>query len=258
MKKRMMCIAGAMLLSGVMAQANITTMANGSTLSGPNSKTNTYSGASVGDYFVVLLAPNKREQLVDYTSVIGSASTAGLQLVSFLQAAANVNHTTWGWVYSVTNAGNIQSVVSANGNNTTYIGDFLLHSANGTLALGDTSVLSMDGETGPEYWTNSYSWAAADDAVVMETMAGNVETFDWDKTTILRANSSTNQAVQYKEGLGSLAAYEDDFYTDTGTRWKDATTLGVVITETIPEPATLGMLGLVGGAIFFIRRRFMI
>jgi hypothetical protein len=42
-------------------------------------------------------------------------------------------------------------------------------------------------------------------------------------------------------GAGDFA--EVDYFTVTGS---------------IPEPATLGMLGLVGGAIFFIRRRFMI
>lgn len=32
----------------------------------------------------------------------------------------------------------------------------------------------------------------------------------------------------------------------------------VTLTEVVPEPATLGMVGLIGGAIVFVRRRFMI
>ena len=255
--RKITALASLMLLIGVVANASITTTGRGFWMNATPS-TNKFFGAEVGDFFVVLTAPNKKATAASFTSTLGSGSTAGLQLVSSLESSDSVNYTTWGWVYSVTNRGIIESVISASAANSTSGGRFLLHSDNGTLALGDTSVLTMDGGSGPEYWTNNYSWVAADDAVVMETIAGNAEGLDWDKTTIVRANAGTNQVVQYKDGLGSLSAYENDLYTDASANWRDASTLGVVITETVPEPATLGMIGLVGGFLLFIRRRFMI
>jgi hypothetical protein len=44
----------------------------------------------------------------------------------------------------------------------------------------------------------------------------------------------------------------------TGDITKNARLTGVAFAEVIPEPATIGLVGVFGSAVLFIRRRFMI
>ena len=116
----------------------------------------------------------------------------------------------------------------------------------------DAANLFVARDTGPAEWTTynpGASWAS--DAwydIALSTAQMNV-------LESLRAAGETSALIyiQVQNGTpGSEANTGVRFYSD------DSAFAPELVMQTIPEPATLGLVAVMGGAALFIRRRFMI
>jgi membrane protein YqaA with SNARE-associated domain len=79
----------------------------------------------------------------------------------------------------------------------------------------------------------------------------DLATFTW--TMGNESGGATNVAIGDYTAEAVRNAYQPSGMTDTDFIKTDYLTV-----ESIPEPATLGMIGLMTGTLLFIRRRFMI
>ena len=73
-----------------------------------------------------------------------------------------------------------------------------------------------------------------------------------------RAAGETSALIYIQVQNGSVGSEANNglrFWSDEGDSGNSAPELDM---QTIPEPATLGLIAVMGGAILFIRRRFMI
>ncbi|MDF7799223.1 PEP-CTERM sorting domain-containing protein [Pontiellaceae bacterium B1224] len=101
-----------------------------------------------------------------------------------------------------------------------------------------------------------YIWAVGDNVD-----QGSIITFDGTTIALPGADAddqpAANYAAKFSFNTGATVADTLDFDWEKGTaRWAGLN--GFAIVEAIPEPATLGMVAVFGGGIFFIRRRFKI
>jgi hypothetical protein len=87
----------------------------------------------------------------------------------------------------------------------------------------------------------------------------NVELSVFNITDDALVGSTTFDSISTLSSWGDATELQTGFRGhELGNAGADAVRIGYLSTEVIPEPATLGLITAAGGAVLFIRRRFMI
>lgn len=135
----------------------------------------------------------------------------------------------------------------------------------------------IEGDESNNFWFGSGSTASLKLVGLDAGLTYNVKvysTFKGDgnggESTAMTLNGSTTASVTELarwgstttpyawSGVSATGAGELVFSFDTSAGTNDNAILSAVVVEAIPEPATLGLVSLLGGGIFWIRRRFAI
>lgn len=94
--------------------------------------------------------------------------------------------------------------------------------------------------------------SATADTFIIDLNIENLSTLSsWSQTGISTVNATAYNATE-------MWFSTDNYATDTNDDFLSTSTLDNISVEVIPEPATLGLIAATGGAVLFIRRRFMI
>lgn len=137
-------------------------------------------------------------------------------------------------------------------------------------SVDDPGIYQMTGYTIQEgdeftvgFWAKGWDPWGSDGAEITATLFYNdvaapaQELGSYTATALVRANASTDYAYFVSTIPANVASVGQELgirFVNTGTDGSFATLDNV----TIPEPATLGLLGAFGVGLMFIRRRFMI
>ena len=133
----------------------------------------------------------------------------------------------------------------------------------GTSVAGDGLSIFYDTVNAGRTGADMFSTAWTDTGFGIANNAANGY-YEFDVTTLVQAS--------YDDGANNIASFRFQVDNDTttftqgtaevfrvnGSASTDPLKASVLILETIPEPATLGLIAVFGGGIIFIRRRLMI
>lgn len=134
----------------------------------------------------------------------------------------------------------------------------------GSLTIGDGGVVNVGGNIG--LGTINASTASGGSATVTVNDGGLLSLDHWSATGSIQSNSVLNINLGGTVVVGGNRVSEaNDYFTDGKIASDqgginaiyDSETLTTTIVA-IPEPATVGLVAMFGGAVLFIRRRFMI
>ena len=204
--------------------------------------------ADAGDV-IVFSAASSKSYVKSYSVVSADGGVVGAEVGIWLDKGASVSY------FTVTAGGTFDLGVVGNAATYDTFGAYVLGSDQAGYSVGELA--------------NDTSYVGANVSV---TNTLDLGTLDFLNNGVVIEAATLSSFVSYPAGLNifensgtsrasAWASVADGALT---SEWigaditKNSRTAGIAFTEVIPEPATLGMFAALGGALLFMRRRFVI